>query len=573
MSKISRRQFLAAGTVAAGGLLVGDSQAAHAAEGLPAAAGPAAPRPMRDHRIECGWIEKTLDGTRARLRAYNGQIPGPVLEMRPGETVRVTLHNRLTPHSSAGWNGDHNVPHDLGSTNLHFHGLEIAPHLFEPLGTGDPLAPMVRVGPGESKEYVFRVPENHPSGLYWYHSHHHGSTAVQSVSGMAGGIVVRGPIDEVPEIRAAREEFLVVNDIGLFPSEDPSSSVWEYSPRQNSVWQTFGGNVTVWNPVTRKSEPSSLKCGFTTGDYPLRYMLVNGQPFYKEEHNPSNPQEPTGTQLGYPTIDMRPGEVVRFRMLNANSDNFMPMIVEGHEVHMIALDGVNFDAVRTVAAPSTPNPTPQFSLAPANRAEFLIRAGRPGTYLIRELEQDEQFLGSGGKVVAAIRVAGAPRPMRLPTTLPKPARHWPLIGEDEIVRRRQVVFSSQFPGKLNPAVGIDFLINGAQYDELEVPVVAELGTAEEWELQVLGDHAHGSEGHPFHIHINSFEVISVGGTTYPAGTIQDTLWVPADTTAVIRTRFREWTGKSVFHCHILPHEDTGMMQNFLVVTPRREHHG
>jgi FtsP/CotA-like multicopper oxidase with cupredoxin domain len=103
--------------------------------------------------------------------------------------------------------------------------------------------------------------------------------------------------------------------------------------------------------------------------------------------------------------------------------------------------------------------------------------------------------------------------------------------------------------------------------------VAELGTAEEWELQVLGDHAHGSEGHPFHIHINSFEVISVGGTTYPAGTIQDTLWVPADTTAVIRTRFREWTGKSVFHCHILPHEDTGMMQNFLVVTPRREHHG
>jgi suppressor of ftsI len=75
----------------------------------------------------------------------------------------------------------------------------------------------------------------------------------------------------------------------------------------------------------------------------------------------------------------------------------------------------------------------------------------------------------------------------------------------------------------------------------------------------------GSEGHPFHIHVNSFEVISVGGQEQPPGTVLDTVWVPAGSEVLIRMKFRQWTGKSVFHCHILPHEDTGMMQNFLII--------
>ena len=64
--------------------------------------------------------------------------------------------------------------------------------------------------------------------------------------------------------------------------------------------------------------------------------------------------------------------------------------------------------------------------------------------------------------------------------------------------------------------------------------------------------------------MNHFEVISIGGVTQPPGTIQDTVWVPVGKPVVIRMRFRQFTGKSVFHCHILPHEDTGMMQNFII---------
>jgi suppressor of ftsI len=78
---------------------------------------------------------------------------------------------------------------------------------------------MIHIMPGESFDYVFQLPTDHPPGLYWYHPHSHGSTAVQAVSGMAGPIIVKGDIDEVPEIKAAREIVLAIQDIGLFPSE------------------------------------------------------------------------------------------------------------------------------------------------------------------------------------------------------------------------------------------------------------------------------------------------------------------------------------------------------------------
>lgn len=95
-------------------------------------------------------------------------------------------------------------------------------------------------------------------------------------------------------------------------------------------------------------------------------------------------------------------------------------------------------------------------------------------------------------------------------------------------------------------------------------MTSQIGTAEEWTLHVP-DMSHGGvEGHPFHIHTNSFEVISINGVEQEPGTIQDTIWVPRNSEVVIRIRFKEWTGKAVYHCHILPHEDTGMMQNIML---------
>ncbi len=559
MKKFSRREVVAGSAAAAAvGAVAG-----------PAASRAAAPPKENIVKLECKFKKVTFDNITMNLRAYNDLIPGPAMEVFPGQRLRITVKNSLPPYDSSAWSGDHNVPHRLGSTNLHLHGMNIIPHLFEPIGTSDPRAPMIEIAPGGSKEYVFDIPPDHPPGLNWYHPHHHGSTAVQAVTGMAGGIIVKGAIDEVPEIKAAKEYLLVMQDIGLFPSDD-EADVWTYLPRQNAIWQTFGGNVTIYNPTTHKNDPTTLKGGFTTGDYALRYYLLNGKPFFKEAHNPAPNQavDPIPTQMPPPRFTLAPGEVVRFRMLNACSDNYMPITIEGHDMYLLALDGVNFPKVRPIA-PTPINTDPanegQIQLAPANRAEFMIKgSATPGIYRIVQLQQDQQFLLSAQKTIAEIEITGTPVQMALPTALPIPKREYPLIKPGEIQRLQVIFFADQFPGTQNPYVGIDFTLNGQQYDETQVNYVTDVGSAEEWHL-VVGDSQHGgTEGHPFHIHVNSFEVISINGKMLEPGTIKDTVWIPAESTVIIRMRFKEFLGKSVFHCHILPHEDTGMMQNFLI---------
>ena len=109
-----------------------------------------------------------IDGVKCRVRGYgltdtiknkrsreevenNVKIPGPPMKIFPGETVRIRLPNRLPPYNSTAWNGNHNVPHELASTNLHLHGMDIVPHLFEPVGTSDIQAPMIAIDRGRPK--------------------------------------------------------------------------------------------------------------------------------------------------------------------------------------------------------------------------------------------------------------------------------------------------------------------------------------------------------------------------------------------------------------------------------------
>jgi len=572
---ISRRDLLISGGIAVAESLVPETLRAQSEgktrpEKTPAPkSSPAAAIPANAASIllEPQWIEKTINGTRVKLRSYNGQVPGPMISAKPGEALRILLKNSLPPNGpDSAWDGSPNVPHHYNTTNLHQHGLDIAPHLFEPLGTSDPLARMISIPPGGQKEYLFQIPPTQPPGLYWYHPHHHGSTAIQVVSGMAGGLIVYGDIDQVPEIKAARDIPLIVQDLGLFPSETVPD-LWTYDPNQNAIWQTFSGNVTIYDPKTGQSNPTTLQGGFTTGDYKLRYFLLNGEPFFQETHNYSYNMQthPVGKQLAPTQYKLAPGEVVRFRMLNACSDNVMPLVVEDHDLYLIAMDGVNFPTPRKMPYDGLNPAVGQMLLAPGNRGEFLIKASlTPGTYRIVQLAQEEQFLTSEKKVIAEIEVEGPPKDMPLPAKLPIQERYANPILPSDVQRIRNFVFGDTFPGVVNPYVGIDFTINNNQYQELAIPHVVELERAEEWHIQVLGAHHGGTEGHPFHIHVNHFEVVSIDGTPLSPVVVQDTVWVPMKSTVVIRMRFKEWLGKSVFHCHILPHEDTGMMQNFLI---------
>lgn len=591
----SRRDFLSGST----GLLAAGSAAASLVPAALSAQTGTTPAPQQDYTLTAEWLKTTLEGTPVKLRSWNGTVPGPLLEARPGDTMNVTVVNNLTAYDSSAWGGNHNVPHDLNTTNLHVHGLEVAPHLFAPLGTSDPLAKMIEIAPeGGTKSYSFVIPKDQPPGLFWYHPHKHGSTAVQAVSGMAGAILIKGDIDEVPEIKAAKDHILVVQDIGLFPTDNPAQDgvgTYTYEPKQNAIWQTFGGTITI-DDIPQPD----LNSGFTTGDYPLRYFLMNGKPFFKETHNPDTPGHPTGTAIdaGVPTFTLAQGEVARFRMLNANSDNVMPIYLQGHDLHLIGMDGVNLPKLRKLAALPTDAPATdsQLLLAPANRGEFLVKAiDKAGTYELRQAPQSLQFLQSDGRLLARIIVTADRNDMPLPAQLPLQTRHYPLTPDSAISTTRYITFGMQFPGIANPVVGIDFFINNQQYDELSVSQVVMLNSSEDWIIGSPGhpgttrDHASAghqdnTEGHPFHIHANSFAVIGIADVA-PDGTvtnkvryapddilIQDTIWVPMGKQVTIRQTYRQWTGKAVYHCHILPHEDTGMMQNILILDPADASH-
>jgi len=124
---------------------------------------------------------------RVRLRSYNGTdvapdtpFVTPTIEAAPGNTVRIELDNQLpVDPACTSANTAMNTPHCFNGTNLHAHGLWVSP-----TGNGDNV--LLSINPGAQFGYEYNIPRDHPAGTYWYHTHRHGSTALQVSSGMAG---------------------------------------------------------------------------------------------------------------------------------------------------------------------------------------------------------------------------------------------------------------------------------------------------------------------------------------------------------------------------------------------------
>lgn len=132
-------------------------------------------------------------------------------------------------------------------------------------------------------------------------------------------------------------------------------------------------------------------------------------------------------------------------------------------------------------------------------------------------------------------------------------------------RRRRVTFKADISGRRGPRVR--FTLDGREFDPHRIDQRAEAGTVEEWTL-VNEDHMQ----HPLHIHVNPFQAIDFTGVppgdpswqTDPA-VWWDTIRLPPRGSVTIRTYYRpDATGKTVYHCHVLQHEDTGMMGMLLI---------
>ena len=452
---------------------------------------------LLDTTLTCRVMSVPVAGQTAVMNVYEGSLPGPTLRVRPGDRLRVNLVNMLNdlpeglpPDSPFICSSVSPTGHMLGEntttcdTNLHVHGLHVSPE-----GNSDNI--FLTVKGGESFQYEYQIPSNHPAGLYWYHPHQHGTVVNQVFGGLAGPLIVEGDIDELPGIAGVPERTLVLQGTQLHPDG--------------------GGAHSITNV------PGSHGSGHVMLKSYLR--LVNGQ-------------------LN-PTMTIRPGETQRWRVLNASSNVTFLLHLDGHQLHQIAKDGNTLNQTWTRDA---------IPLAPGERVEVLVQAGEKGTYAFRTLPIAVGINTNQETVLATMVVDGAKMsPEPLPTTL--------LPGEDlstaEVDERRIITF--QYSPPIGPQNAI-FWIDHHEFSGDRDDQVVQVGATEEWVIRNAS-----MSWHPFHIHINDYQVVAVNGKPVAVRSSEDTTAVPPFGEITIRTRFEDFAGRWVYHCHILLHEDNGMM--------------
>lgn len=403
----------------------------------------------------------SIAGRDARVLAYGESLPGRTWRVRPGDRIDVRLRNELdTP------------------TNLHTHGLAVSPR-----GNGD--NPFLSIDPGESIDYTFQLPEDHPTGVAWYHPHRHGTVADQLFGGLYGALIVED--DDVP---ASNERVLTISDITLTASGDVAPA------SQQDVMMGREGQL----------------------------LLVNGQ------HRPS--------------ISARPGDIERWRVINACTSRYIRFAVPGQELHLLGMD---------MGRASAPREISDVLLPPGGRADLLV-ALSPGTAEVQTLGHDRGGMGmmggglSGSAVLATLSVTGgtAAPPIGLANE-----RDAPDLRGATIAGRREIAFtmSMGMRGRM-----MDMGFDGRAFDIDRIDQRVDAGAVEEW---IISNPT--PMDHPFHLHVWPMQVIEADGQALDEPTWRDVVNVPAQGRVRVLVDFSRNPGRSVYHCHILDHEDAGMM--------------
>lgn len=241
-----------------------------------------------------------------------------------------------------------------------------------------------------------------------------------------------------------------------------------------------------------------------------------------------------------PEIPIRPGETQRWRILAAGPHRFFLLELDGHSFWQIAQDGIPFREAR---------PVKEILLSPGNRVEVIVKGGAPGRYRLRALAFDQGHPGGPRpeRLLATMVSSGEPMDGKLPGRLVTPP---PPLPDTNIASERTLVFSGEIA-----TAPVAFFIDGREFDQKRTDVTVTAGTTEEWTIQNQDVFQH-----PFHIHVNPFQVVEINGIKIHDPAWWDTFPLPPRGEIKIRQRFRpDVTGKTVYHCHILPHEDNGMM--------------
>jgi FtsP/CotA-like multicopper oxidase with cupredoxin domain len=486
----------------------------------------------------------------------------PNLRVSPGDLVILHLKNALTNLTkgdpAAAPAHSHSMPNsctsgvmDVVSTNLHFHGLTIPPvcHQDEVMRTS--------VQPGDPAfEYRFRIPDDEPPGLYWYHPHIHGFSKDQLLGGASGALIVEGLEREKAAVAGLPERVFIIRDQNLInPNAAPSKS--------EPLVPKF--------LIDRDGDAANNGTGFGK---PAKDLSINYVPLPYPDYPPA-------------TIEMKPGENQLWRVLNASAITYLNLEVlfgrTPQPLGLVAMDGVPMgwnDARR-----DTINPQTHIALPPGARAEFIITGpaeGETALFVTRTVDT-----GPGGendtnrmlaKVVASAKSA-EPR-STLPASKAATPKTEEWLGSIAPVRVRHLYFSEKLSDPNDPTSAVEFYltVDGQEpkmfdMDSMVPNIIAEQGTVEDWIIE-----NRSQELHAFHIHQLHFLLIDYSGKRVNEDFLRDTVNVPyydghslGYPTVRLRMDFRNPSivGDFVYHCHLLEHEDKGMMGSIRVARPQK----
>jgi suppressor of ftsI len=429
---------------------------------------------------------------------FNGQPTAPTLRLSPGDQLKITYVNDLPAKPPEACLAGP----CMDMTNLHFHGLTVSPDAPQ-----DDVLDMMAM-PGQSLHYTVQIPNDHPPGLYWYHTHPHGESYRQALDGMSGALVIEGMESYLPALTGLPERVLVVR--GRSVEQDPRS-----------------------DDLRRRVEINSYLCGGKP-DLPSEVMTVNGSV--------------------RPQIEIAPGERQFWRLVNASADRYLDLQIEGQTFEIVAMDGLPI-------ALHDPNRRTRVVdhvlLPPAGRLEAIVTgpaAGTPRHLVSRCVDTGPDGDPNPAMVLADIvpRPAALSTPKVLESSRKPDVRTLDLAAEEKAPPQFIVTFTEDKKG---------FYINEQKFAPDAAPMVhVKVGTFQHWRIVNAT-----RELHPMHIHQVHFLAYAENDKPIPDPVWLDTVNVPYNGTVDVVMDFTDPVikGMSVFHCHLLNHEDKGMMAKVL----------
>ena len=565
--------------------------------------------PPRGNFAHDRWVNARKPNVKLTVRqegttlcyVIDGIAEAPTLRVKQGAMLTVTVRNEITdpaalakllpplvlrdrpiaavPESAgvvAVIPGQAHLP--TGRTNLHVHGFAvppIAPQDEVLMGCADPAVGDAACGQREIT-YHYQIPPDMPPGLYWYHPHVHGEVQAQMLAGLTGAIVVEGPDDHARENAGIEDRVFIVRQLRDSDTKNPAAAV-----PQSSAPMQMNGNMVMEHGASKAEESTStglqidtrheLGC---TDAAALDEITLNGAPVVDGV--------PADKDLA--PLHITTGTTQLWRVVNAATDAVLNLALIDEAgrpvpVRVVARDGAPLTDDAGQPAKLVPTTAAQM-VPPAGRVEFLVTAPKLGTkvYFVTHAVDT----GCAGDLVPERRL-GVLTSLpytddAAPVVAAEPARSTaPDLFSGLLARktdRTRVIAFAEYP-RPGDADQTDFYIverrQGAvlkPYDMSGPPAITvTAGSVEEWTIENWT-----REVHAFHIHQLHFRVLAVNGQQQEEPPLLDTVIVPTAVgfdrtgaeptpgTVRIKVYFPEtMVGDIPFHCHLVDHEDNGMM--------------